>query len=162
MHDSVSPVLSDEDVEFISLIAGDQSFCLELHRVREIRRWEPITMLPHAPSFVLGVVNLRGAVVPIVDLAQKLGFEKIKPTKRNVIIISRFDDQVVGFLVESVSEIFTIKLSEVKEAPNLGGTAENPFIQGVLSLDDDMVRVINIDSLMAAESEKGSVSFAKE
>lgn len=162
MHDGGNPILSDEDFEFISLIAGDQSFCLELHRVREIRRWEPVTILPHAASYILGVVNLRGAVVPIIDLAQKLGFDKIKPTKRNVIIISRYDEQVIGFLVESVSEIFTIKSSEVKEAPNLGGAGENPYIQGVISLGEDMVRVINIDSLMAADNVTGGAGFAKE
>ena len=162
MFDGTSPILSDDDIEFISLIAGDQSFCLELHRVREIRRWEPVTMLPHAPKHVLGVVNLRGAVVPIVDLAQKLGFAKIEPTKRNVIIISRYDNQVVGFLVESVSEIFTIKSSEVKEAPSLGAVPENSCIQGVISLDDDMVRVINLDSLMTKDNEDGGKALAKE
>lgn len=162
MFDGTAPILTDEDFEFISLIAGQQSFCLELNRVREIRRWEPVTMLPHSPSHVLGVVNLRGAVVPIVDLAQRLGFPQITPTQRNVIIISRYNDQVVGFLVESVSEIFTINAAEVKEAPSLGGTAENPYIEGVISLNDDMVRVINIDALMTNNLEKGGAAGVGE
>ena len=157
MSDGAGAVIGEDDFEFISLMAGDQCFCLELGRVREIRRWEPVTMLPHSASHVLGVVNLRGAVVPIVDLAQRLGFSKVEPTQRNVIIISRYSDQVVGFLVQSVSEIFTINASEVKEAPKLGGAIENPFIEGVISLNDDLVRVINIDALMTSQLENGGV-----
>lgn len=153
MFDGANPIVSDDELEFISLLAGDQSFCLELHRVREIRRWEPVTILPHAPSYILGVVNLRGAVVPIVDLAQKLGFQRIQPTNRNVIIISKYERQVIGFLVESVSEIFTKGRDEVKETPSISGSSDLPFIQGVISQEEDMIRIINIDALMSFDSE---------
>lgn len=134
--------------EFISLYAGDQSFCIELNRIREIRRWEPITMLPHSPAFVLGVVNLRGAVIPIVDLAAKMGFPSLKPTKRNVIIICNLGDQVIGMLVESVSEILTVKLSELKEAPRVKEDASNHAIRAVISIKDEMTRVIDLDAMM--------------
>ena len=148
MYDEKNMMDRNATFEFISLVAGQQSFCIELHRIREIRRWEPITMLPHSPDFVLGVVNLRGAVVPIVDLASKLGFKKIKPTKRNVIIISNYGEQVTGFLVESVSEILNVKSEEVKEPPNLNDNLQYQFICGLISSGDDMIRVIDLDSLM--------------
>ena len=66
----------DQPIEFVTLVAGAQSFCIEITQIREIRRWTPVTILPHSPSYVLGVINLRGAVIPILDLAEKLGFEK--------------------------------------------------------------------------------------
>ena len=71
-------------IEFVTLIAGGQSFCIEITQIREIRRWTPVTILPHSPAHVLGVINLRGAVIPIIDLAAKLGFPKIQPTARTM------------------------------------------------------------------------------
>lgn len=148
MYDAATALDDSALFEFISLVAGQQSFCIELNRIREIRRWEPVTMLPHSPDFVLGVVNLRGAVIPIIDLAGKLGFPPLQPTKRNVIIITNFGDQVIGLLVESVSEILTVKLSEVKEAPRVKEDTSNSAIRGVISIDEDMIRVIDLEALM--------------
>lgn len=140
--------------EFISLYAGDQSFCIDLNRIREIRRWEPITMLPHSPPFVLGVVNLRGAVIPIIDLAAKLGFPPLQPTKRNVIIICNLGSQVIGLLVESVSEILTVQMSELKDAPRVKEDASNHAIRGVISIKEDMTRVIDLDAMMEVNTDR--------
>lgn len=136
-------------LEFISLIVGKQSFCIEIDRIREIRRWEPITMLPHSPSYVLGVVNLRGAVIPIVDLAIKLGFDPISPTKRNVIIITSFETKMVGFLVDAVSEILTVTNEDIKEAPKMNSGTINHLVRGVITNGDDMTRIVDIDVLLA-------------
>lgn len=155
MYDATTERSEDSALfEFISLYAGDQSFCIELNHIREIRRWEPITMLPHSPPFVLGVVNLRGAVIPIIDLAAKLGFPPLKPTKRNVIIICNLGDQVIGLLVESVSEILTVKLSEVKEAPRIKEDASNHAIRGVISIEEEMTRVIDLEAMMEIGGEQ--------
>ncbi|MEO9864962.1 MAG: chemotaxis protein CheW [Yoonia sp.] len=136
-------------LEFISLIVGKQSFCIEIDRIREIRRWEPITMLPHSPNYVLGVVNLRGAVIPIVDLAIKLGFDPISPTKRNVIIITSFETKMVGFLVDAVSEILTVTNEDIKEAPKMNSGTINHLVRGVITNGDDMTRIVDIDVLLA-------------
>ncbi len=148
MYDQSSAIDQSATFEFISLIASDQSFCIELNRIREIRRWEPITILPHSPAFVLGVVNLRGAVVPIIDLASKLGFKGLQPTMRNVIIISNYGNKVIGFLVESVSEILTVQQSEVRETPSLRDDSANSVVRGVISTGNSMTRVIDIDVMM--------------
>ncbi|MCK0121030.1 chemotaxis protein CheW [Loktanella sp. F6476L] len=136
-------------LEFISLIVGKQSFCIEIDRIREIRRWEPITMLPHSPNYVLGVVNLRGAVIPILDLAIKLGFDPISPTKRNVIIITSFETKMVGFLVDAVSEILTVTNEDIKEAPKMNSGTINHLVRGVITNGDDMTRIVDIDVLLA-------------
>lgn len=136
-------------LEFISLIVGKQSFCIEIDRIREIRRWEPITMLPHSPNYVLGVVNLRGAVIPIVDLAIKLGFDPISPTKRNVIIITSFETKMVGFLVDAVSEILTVTNEDIKDAPKMNSGTINHLVRGVITNGDDMTRIVDIDVLLA-------------
>lgn len=149
MYDEPIEVIDRTTSEFISLIVGAQSFCVEIDKIREIRRWEPITKLPHSPAYVLGVVNLRGAVIPIVDLAVKLGFPQTSPTKRNVIIISNYGGKLVGLLVESVSEILTVKSDEINDTPSIRNNAISSLIRGVISNEGDMNRVLDIDLLLS-------------
>jgi purine-binding chemotaxis protein CheW len=140
--------VENQNLEFVTLVAGQQSFCIEITLIREIRRWSPVTILPHSPEHVLGVMNLRGAVIPIVDLASKLGFPKIEPTSRNVIIITHFNGRTVGFLVDSVSEILSIKPEEIKETPRVRDDDSSLCILGVIAIDDDMTRVLDLAALM--------------
>ena len=87
--------------ELISFRVGAQEFCVDIMDVREIRGWTPATALPRSPGFVRGVINLRGAVLPIVDLAARLGFESADPTARHVIIVAQIGAQLVGLPVET-------------------------------------------------------------
>lgn len=138
----------DKQLEFVTLVAGGQSFCIEITQIREIRRWTPVTILPHSPDHVLGVINLRGAVIPIIDLAAKLGFERITPTERHVIIITAIEDRIVGLLVESVSEILGVKSDMVRETPHCSEDTTTRAILGVIAVGDDMIKVISLTSLM--------------
>ena len=94
--------------ELVTFRVGNQDFCIDIMLVREIRGWTPATILPHAPSYVLGVINLRGSVVPIVDLSARLGLQASVPDDRHVIVIAVIENQTVGFLVNSVSDIISI------------------------------------------------------
>ena len=136
-----------KELEFVTLIAGGQNFCIEITQIREIRRWSPITILPHSPAHVLGVINLRGAVIPIIDLAAKLGFARIEPTERHVIIITSIDETIVGLLVESVSEILGIGSDMVRETPRGPEDATTRAILGVIPIGDDMTKIINLATL---------------
>lgn len=136
-----------KELEFVTLIAGGQNFCIEITQIREIRRWSPITILPHSPTHVLGVINLRGAVIPIIDLAAKLGFARIEPTERHVIIITSIDKTIVGLLVESVSEILGIGSDMVRETPRGPEDATTRAILGVIPIGDDMTKIINLATL---------------
>ncbi|MGO9771933.1 MAG: chemotaxis protein CheW, partial [Roseiarcus sp.] len=105
--------------ELIAFNIGEQQFCLSTTSVREIRGWTPATPLPHAPEFVLGVVNLRGVVLPIVDLAVRLGFPPTQPTARHAIIVVEAGDQVAGLLVDGVSDIFTADDAQIQPTPEI-------------------------------------------
>lgn len=94
--------------ELIAFRIGAQEFCVDIMSVREIRGFTPATVLPRAPSFVRGVINLRGAVLPIVDLAARLGFPATDPTVRHVIMVVQVERQVVGLLVDAVLDILTV------------------------------------------------------
>ena len=101
MHDKLSR-------ELLSFRAGAQEFCIDIMAVREIRGWTPATPLPHAPGYVRGVVNLRGAVLPIIDLAERIGLGRAEPTPQHVIIVTQVGTQLVGLLVSAVCDILTV------------------------------------------------------
>ncbi|MEJ8561281.1 chemotaxis protein CheW [Yoonia sp. GPGPB17] len=138
----------EKQMEFVTLVAGGQSFCIEITQIREIRRWSPVTLLPHSPPYVLGVINLRGAVIPILDLAAKLGFSAIAPTERHVIIITAIEERIVGLLVESVSEILGVQTDMVRETPKTEEDAATRAVEGIIPVGDNMIKIINLDALL--------------
>ena len=137
-------------IDFVTLVAGGQSFCIEITQIREIRRWTPVTLLPHSPSYVLGVINLRGAVIPILDLATKLGFRAIEPTERHVIIIISIEERIVGLLVESVSEILGVSSDMVRETPRTEEDESTRAINGIIPTGDDMIKILSLEALLPA------------
>ena len=133
--------------EFVSLLAGGQSFCVEITQIREIRRWSAATPLPFSEPAVLGVMNLRGSVIPIVDLVQKLGWPPSDPTDRHVIIVVVIGDRSLGLVVETVSEIFALPLEDISDAPDLGAEGQENPVVGLISIDDQMCRVLDLQVL---------------
>ncbi len=146
---TASPLWDDEDViEFVSLSAGNQSFCIEITQIREIRRWSPVTALPYAEDAVLGVMNLRGAVIPIVDLGAKLELGTTEPTARKVVIVVSVNDRTIGLLVDSVFEILTVTGDMVRETPTIGGGEQTQCILGLVSVDDHISRILDLEALL--------------
>src|ERR1700682_3157607 len=105
--------------EMITFLIGRQEFCVDVMSVREIRVWTPATPVAHAPSFVCGVINLRGTVLPIIDFAARLGFPPTEPTTRHAILVVQIGDQTLGLLVEGVSEIMTISQERIQPTPDV-------------------------------------------
>jgi purine-binding chemotaxis protein CheW len=137
-----------DGVELMAFRIGCQEFCVDIVSVREIRGWTPATALPHSPAFVRGVINLRGVVLPIVDLAVRLGLPSIEPTSRHVIIVSQIGKQIVGLLVDSVSEILTITADLIQPTPDVATEMAKTFVRGVLAVDDRMISLIALDEIL--------------
>lgn len=140
--------LADTQFEFITFSAGGQSYCLEITQIREIRRWTPVTALPHTPRDVLGVMNLRGAVIPIFDLAARFGLGATPANERNVVIVAAVEGATIGLLVESVSEILSVDKSAIQETPDIKSEATRNSILGMISVDETMVRVVNLGAVL--------------
>ncbi len=138
-------------IEFVSFSVADQLFCLEITQVREIRRWSPVTVLPHSPMDVLGVMNLRGAVIPIFDLGARFGLGETEKAERSVVIVASVEGQMVGLLVDSVSEILSVSNERIQETPDVRSETTSDFVQGVISLEEEMARVINLASVIAQQ-----------
>lgn len=139
---------SKSEVEFVTFSAGEQSFSIEITQVREIRRWSAVTALPHAPHEVLGVMNLRGSVIPIYDLAARFGLGKTKENPRNVIVVAMHGGQTVGLLVEAVSEILSVSRDQIQETPDIRSEMARQSITGVIPIENGMTRVIDLGAVL--------------
>jgi purine-binding chemotaxis protein CheW len=136
--------------ELIAFNIGEQQFCLATNAVREIRGWTPVTPLPHAPPYVLGVVNLRGMVLPIVDFAVRFGFPPSQPTARHAIIVAEFGAQIAGLLVDGVSDIFTAQDGQIHATPDVAAEAVKLYLRGVIAMDGRLIGVIDIANFLPA------------
>lgn len=139
--------------EFVSFRISDQEFCVEIMSIREIRGWTQETILPHAPEFVRGVINLRGTVLPIVDLAGRLGLGLTEPTPRHVIVVAQLGGQMVGLLVEAVSDILSLKDEDIQPPPDVCSELVKKFMRGVVSTDDRMINLIELEDVLQTAQE---------
>jgi len=135
--------------QLITFRLGEQSFGLDIMAIREIRAWSPATRLPHVPPYVAGVVNLRGTVLPVIDLAARLGWEPANPTDRHVIIVAQVGTQLRGLIVDAVSDIVTAQDEEMQPPPATGSDEVVPYLEGLLALEDRMVMVLDLPGLTA-------------
>ncbi len=145
---------STRELELIAFRIGEQEFCVDIMSVREIRGWVPVTPLPRSPSFVRGVINLRGAVLPILDLSARLGFPLTETSARHVIIVAQVGHQVIGVLVDAVSDIITVGENTTQPPPEMASGRVRNFVQGILAIESRMVSLISLDRVMPkAEAE---------
>lgn len=140
---------ADPDLlEFVTLMAGGQSFGVGIRQVREIRRWSPVTALPHAPFGVMGVINLRGAVVPILDLSARLGLGPGPDGGRSVFVIAQAESRTVGLLVDSVSEIIGARRDQIRDLPTGAGLDGAQGVQSLIETGDGMIRVVDLRAVL--------------
>ncbi|MER2534204.1 MAG: chemotaxis protein CheW [Rhizobiaceae bacterium] len=132
--------------ELIAFRIGEQEFCVDITTVREIRGFVPATPLPHAPAYVNGVINLRGTVLPVIDLGLRMGLARIEPTARSVIVVAKMEHQLFGLLVDAVSDILTVTDEAIQPTPNVASELAQSFVRGVIALEGRMI------SLIAAEA----------
>jgi purine-binding chemotaxis protein CheW len=132
----------------IAFRIGNQEFCVDVIAVREIRGWTPATALPHAPAFVRGVINLRGFVLPIIDLAARFGFPAAEPTAQHVIIVAEIGRKTVGLLVDAVSDILTVTDESVQPTPDVVSELAETFVRGVFVVDGRMISLVALDGVV--------------
>ena len=134
--------------ELISFRVGAQEFCVDIGVILEIRGFTPATPMPNAAAYVRGVINLRGAVMPVLDVSARLGMGQAEPTDRHVIIVVDIQGRKVGLLVDAVCETFTIADGEIQPAPDLGDGDARPFVVGYLPVGDRMLTLVELEPLL--------------
>jgi purine-binding chemotaxis protein CheW len=141
-------VATTGSLEIIAFRLNDQSFCVKTRSIREIRGWAPVTPIPHSPYEMLGVINLRGTVIPIIDLAAKLGMPGTEASERSAIIVTDVNNMTVGLLVEGVSDILTVPASSLQPVPQAAGQNAS-FAEGILAHQDQMICFLNLEELFS-------------
>jgi len=136
--------------ELITFEVEGQLFGIDVMAIREIRAWTPTTRLPRVPHYVAGVVNLRGTVLPVVDLAARLGWRATVPTPRHAIIVTQIDGQARGLIVDSVSDIVAVPADGLQPPPTTSVDSIVPFLEGLVAIEERMVMVLNLDALNGA------------
>lgn len=135
--------------QLITFQIGEQFLGVDIMAIREIRAWSPTTLLPHVPEYVRGVINLRGNVLPVIDLAARLGWGLTEPTGRHVIIVVRIADQLHGLIVDAVNDIVTVDDEAMQAPPSLSTDSASAFLKGLVAVEDRMVMVLSLDNLAA-------------
>ena len=139
-------------VQVLTLLLGDATYGVDILRVQEIRGWAPVTRIPYAPAHVLGVLNLRGSIIPVVDLRLLFALERAEYSAVTVVVvlsvICRDTRRNFGLVVDGVSDVVDVDAAQVKPAPNLGSSAATDHISGLLPVSGNMVILLDIDKLI--------------
>ena len=139
-----------EGGEFLTFRLGGEEYGIDILRVQEIRSYEPPTRIANSPNFIKGVVNLRGVIVPIIDLRLKLGCESAEYNAFTVVIVLNVRGRVVGAVVDSVSDVLELTRDHIKPAPELHSNVDGNFITGIGSVGDRMLILMDIEGLMSS------------
>jgi len=142
------PIDAAASMELLSFEVSGNEFAIDIQCVREIRRWSDATTLPGAPEYVLGVINLRGTVLPVVDLARRLDLQTKAPDPRDVVIVVDDDRRVVGLRVDTVSDILSLAEAEMTPAPSTQDSHGHHALLGLSLRDDKMLRILNLAALL--------------
>ena len=145
--------------EFLTFRLGAEEYGIDILKVQEIRSYEQPTRIANAPAFVKGVVNLRGVIVPIVDLRVKLACETVEYNSFTVVIVLNVRGRVVGAVVDSVSDVLELSRDAVKAAPEMSTAVDTSFITGIGSINDRMLILMDIEALMSS-AEMGLINAA--
>lgn len=139
-------------IELLTFQLADQEYSLDIMSVREIRGWTRATPLPHAPSYMKGVINLRGTVLPVMDLSQRLGLKHRENNDRNVIIVVSHEDTMTGLLVDAVSDIIALTSDDLQPPPEMQSSNSPNVVSSLTLIDERMIRVLDLSSIVNSTS----------
>lgn len=145
-------VIDEDQVasEYLTFTLGNEEYAIDILKVQEIRGYEQPTLIANAPPFIKGVINLRGIIVPIVDLRIKFNLGKIEYTPFTVVIILNVAGRVIGIVVDSVSDVFSLNAAQIRQAPDFSGSFDTKYILGLATIDTRMLIITDIERLMTS------------
>ncbi|VVN45759.1 Chemotaxis protein CheW [Pseudomonas fluorescens] len=153
MNDKASSAKGSEDpiLQWVTFKLDNETYGINVMRVQEVLRYTEIAPVPGAPSYVLGIINLRGNVVTVIDTRQRFGLMNAQISDNTRIVIIEADKQVVGIMVDSVAEVVYLRQSEIETAPNVGSDESAKFIQGVCNKNNELLILVELDKMMSEE-----------
>lgn len=134
--------------EFLTFTLGKEEYGLDILKVQEIRGYDAVTAIANSPAFIKGVINLRGIIVPIVDMRIKFNLGKVEYNEYTVVIILNVANRVVGMVVDGVSDVITLTPEQIKPAPEFGSAFDTKYLTGLGTVDERMLILVDIEKLM--------------
>lgn len=152
--------LKRDILQLVTFKLGNEEFAIDILKVQEINRIVEITKVPKSPDFVEGVINLRGKVIPVIELRKKFCLEEVEHTKETRIIVVDINDNIMGLIVDSVSEVLRLSEDTIEPSPPIvAGGIDSEYIQGVGKLDDRLLILLNLNNLFSKEENKVLSTF---
>ncbi|WP_370272311.1 chemotaxis protein CheW [Pseudooceanicola nitratireducens] len=142
--------------ELLTFRVADQEYSLDIMSVREIRGWTRTTPMPHAPEFMRGVINLRGTVLPVMDLARRLNLPTRETSDRNVIIVVKINGTLTGLLVDAVSDIVAMTEDDLQPPPELSSDPHMSVVRALTVIYDRMIRVLDLSAVVPATADEAA------
>jgi purine-binding chemotaxis protein CheW len=137
--------------EVLSFKLGAEEYCLDILSVQEIRGYDTVTAIANTPAFIKGVINLRGHIVPIVDLRIKFRLSEARYDATTIVIILHIRGKMIGIVVDSVSDVIAVPQAEIREAPRFGSAINTEFISGMATVDGRMLILVDIERLLSSD-----------
>lgn len=141
-----------ELVQYLTFVMDNEEYGIEILSVQEIRGWEPMTAIPNAPDYVKGVINLRGTVVPVIDLRLRFQLPKVEYSEVTVVVIVKVlidgNEKIMGIVVDAVSDVYSLNKDEAAQTPAVGDMANKEFIDGLINVGDKMVVLLDLDKVL--------------
>jgi len=146
---NVNEEKDDEVLQWVTFKLDNETYGINVMQVQEVLRYTEIAPVPGAPDYVVGIINLRGNVVTVIDTRSRFGLLPAEVTENSRIVVIEADKQVIGILVDAVAEVVYLKTSEIDTAPNVGNEESAKFIQGVCNRDDELLILIELNKLLS-------------
>lgn len=159
MSTSAAEMVNDPIIQLVTFRLADETYGINVMHVQEVLRITEIAPVPGAPSYVLGIINLRGNVVTVIDTRLRFGLPTTETDDSSRIVIIETEDQVVGILVDSVAEVVELHQSEIDSAPNVGNEDSSRYIQGVANREDDLLIVVDLNKLLTEDEWSDMAGF---
>lgn len=157
--DTPAAATSASGTQYLTFVCAGEEYGVGILRVQEIKGWDSVTRVPYAPHYVLGVMNLRGVIVPVINLRARFGLEPRAFNASTVVIVVRVasarGEKTVGIVVDGVSEVYSVAAGMIKPVPELGGVIDTACVSGIATIDGKMIMLLDIDALVAACIETG-------
>jgi purine-binding chemotaxis protein CheW len=148
--------MSDADnSQYLTFVLGGEHYGVDILRVQEIKGWVPVTCIPNTPEHIRGVLNLRGVIVPIIDLRMRFNLDEAEYNALTVIIVlsvkTEAGERVIGVVVDAVSDVLSVGADEIKDTPDFGSSVNVEFINGIATLNENMVMLLDIDKMLTSD-----------
>ncbi|WP_395338619.1 chemotaxis protein CheW [Ningiella sp. W23] len=144
-------ITNEEHQEFLTFVLGDENYALDIMTVKEIRGYENVTKIANAPDYIKGVLNLRGDIVPIIDLRLKFEVGEATYDEFTIVIMLMIGERIVGIVVDEVSDVIKVEDSEIKPPPEFGVAFDSAYLHGLTTINEQMIILVNIQKLISSD-----------